>query len=502
VLLGCNSLLPDRRLDGVSSTLISVQLRVGTTASVGVQAVAEIGTVVGEFFRDYTLIEAKGAFKGEPEDSAIVELFLPADGLGPQTAYEWCENVNKLVRALLHKLAQRQIIAFVTVSSRGREVSWSRAVSSDGEIQNPPFPWPALVVTHIVSGEKRGLGDLYSAVVRHFDRLQVKGPQGKDFPGLPAVGFRAPLGKTLTFGGSIEVSRTGSRFDVPAFREWDEGIISVLPSDQPKKVDSDRCAEMAAFLSLFRSVKSNPSYYVTDLRNLRTQSSFCPLPVEVCTYNLGIGSCEAYFWDTVAAWFDAGRIEGQAQEFLRTQRYLEKLDSLPYPLLGISVVTITPDKKVLIKKRGESVGAYPGSFHVVPSGIVGPVRGFSRPSVALSFLRELDEEMFGAKDDEESFQALVSKEHIKGLLGRLEFLGYALDLIHGDVNVLLGFWPDQDWWNIYEKAVILNWEYIGSSPDYWCLSKAVSNAKQGPGAFVPSAAVALNFLGDQWAHDT
>jgi hypothetical protein len=467
-------------------------MRVGTKACApaGLRKKLNVEAIrkhVASVFEEYTVIPAKGAFRGEQEESAIVELFLVTDQatLG-HSVYDWCSKVHLLIQTLLRELAQRSIITFVTISSSGREIRWSKATGFDGALQNPPFPSIAFVVRHVVGSGKVGLEALYGHTYLHFKKLGIKGMGGVCFNDLPAVGFRAPLGKPLVF------KRGDKR--VNAWERWDQGIAVVNRGPAENQAEGwGRYAESGSFLSLFQRVEPKPAYYVRNLARIRSQTAFNPLEIGTCPYNVGIGCCEGYYLEIIEAWLRARQVPSRLREILSEERTLDGLDSLPFPLLGLSVVTITRGE-VLVRRRGSTVGAYPGARHVVPSAVVEPCHGLARPSIALTFLRELDEEMFQAAERDESFQALLLKEHIQALEGSLEFLGYALDLMHGDINILLAFRPGATWWNVHKERIRLNWEYVDAKPEYESLDSLISDAERRPSDFVPAAAVALNFL--------
>jgi hypothetical protein len=450
----------------------------------------DIKRVASGAFDGYTLIATKGCFKGDDEDSGIVEVFLTLMPNDPASKiFDLDERICNFVRAAFKELDQDAVYSSVTFTIDGRDLRRTQWLTESLLDEDPPILFPSLVARRLCPGHQVPIEELYRSVGEHYRRLF--GNQDRvlllDQYALLYRPFRGlPSEAEIQLDGWTEEEQTSD------WRNWDARILSSgIPRTVLPQLDF-RLEQRANFISLFRDVSAREVLFVSPLHPLLYSEQFAVIPVMKCRYDLGIGSTEGLYFETMDKWMRCRDTQPASfQEFLTANRGIEVLENTTYPLVGVSVVTITPDGKVLLKRRSGRVGMNPGVLHVVPSGMAEWMRGLDHPSVFATFLRELDEELFRGPDAEDSFATLRLRPHLRDLSGNLSYLGYAVDLLNHHLEVVVAFKPDAEWWMKWESHVVPNWEYEGGSLYVPSLDVAVSEASTKPWDFVPVCAAAL-----------
>lgn len=481
----------------MSDNLIFVQLRIGTNAGRSTQKsglkLSHIESLAKSQFVDFTLISAKGVYQSDTEDSAIVEIFLPLladDQAAGVKIFALDKSIREFVHATFKELDQNAVHSSITFTIDGQDIRRTQMLTRELLEEDPPILFPSLVERCLCPWVPLPVEGLYRIIGEHSARLFQNNSNLHLLPGYALVCRPSPEANSTKI-----VLRDWSKKQ--AWRRWDARILAFdSPLRTPPNEDL-RLWRRANFISLFRYMSARQALFVTRLHRLLHSASFPVIPVGTCNYNLGIASTEGLCLETIDAWRRQTEANGgKFREFLVEHRGMNALEGTTYPLLGISVVTKTPDGRVLLKKRSSRVAMSPGAYHVVPSGMA-EMMDLDQPSVFATFLRELDEELFRGPEAEDSFASLQQRPHLRKLEGSLTYLGYAVDLLNHHVEVIILFEPQKHWWNKWSGLHMLNWEYAGGSLDQWSLEAATEKALGSPSEFVQVCAAALKLALDR-----
>lgn len=481
------------------SSLIHVQLRVGTVAAMSKNenvfdksklTIENLKKIVEEYLESFTLVECEGSYNREREPAAIIDVFDLVTGKStPTEIYKFCRNIDKLLLAILRDFMQKVVIVITSISTCGREIKWSNAVTFDPpQIKGSPFKFPFLIARTLLPNADFDLPSLYQQVVTHYNSLIGIARYFEQVPGMWFVRERPePL--------DLDVKKSDNSWKI-----WDS-LILARDSQRPKsRISSEsieNCHKNAEFMTLFHRADNEPVYYATRISEIRMGDPK-PIAVDVCTYYEGFGCCEGLFMQIMDAWVSTSFNAEQLKRFFRENRDIEGLIATTFPVVGICALTLTPSGDVLLKRRAKNVGAYPNNYHVVPSGAVDLVAGVDHhPSVYSTFLRELDEEMFRGPEAGEYLRSLLMKEHISELQGKLIYLGYGIDLLRQHVEILLLFCPSEGWWQKFGPVVQMNWEYENKAVALKNIKEAQAESQKHPTEYVPAAYALLN-LGERY----
>ena len=364
--------------------VVYLQLRVGTVAGQPKHVhryltVNRIHNVVKRHFENFTRINSFGQWSKQKEAGALIDTVTIVDERSPEKIFTLCRKSHSAIEALLREMPQLSVLAMVRVSIEGRETSWMRLVSWDGgALTDPPFPFPSLLVRKLAPKADMALRLLYRILSA---RLAEIAPDSvKVFPGVPAFCFQAKQSMPL---------RLHIKGD---FKHWDAQLLNF--ADTRTQVDDSvqaQCGRNSDYIGLFQKVSSEPVYFATDISKVLDSP---PFSVTECSYYHGAGCCEAANLELLDLWLGQKFTETDMRKHLSEELNLSSLFQTPYPMIGMEVLTLTPDGCILRKRRSQDVCALPGAYSLVPSGMVEPVLGCTAPSVSFSVLRELDEEMF------------------------------------------------------------------------------------------------------------
>lgn len=407
---------------------------------------------------DFTFFPTEGADAGTPEKSAEVRLVLPV-GLrtSPEEILRFCRGVHKLIWLILTKFHQTWIQGELRLLATRSLVVWTAATRRGGPLEGAPFALPSLIARRLalegtIPLESLNLRGLYNTLATHYHSFLPSALARHDSAGV----------WTLAKGESAVPQDIRELLSTPEkCRAWDASIATWV--DDTDAVEPPGYRERGDFISHFQTASEFPTYYVPRLAEIITNQTG-PLPVHLCPYIVGAGCCEGQLLNTLAFWLATKSEPAKFNRFLRLARGPRQLACVRRSMVGINVITLTPDG-VIAQQRSMEVGSYPGLYILLPAGQLAPTKGYDRPSVFWSFLHELDEEIFKGPEERE-LKDVLREEHISGLDGRLTYLGYGVDLLTVQVVLWLLFEPAHAWWAKFKAAIDLNWESKGRRPKY------------------------------------
>ena len=476
--------------------IIYLQLRVGTTAG---KAKTQkwrfnedhIHSITERYFRDFTQIHAVGQWENKSENTALIDIITVINPRNYQEILDLCKQIHYAIKKLLKEMRQDEILATVRVSIGGHEITWMRLVRRDrnNNLVDPPFLFASLLVRKLAPKANIYLPRLYKVIADYYFKSHPSTVEV--FKQVPALCFHAkqaiPL--DLTPPGYTKLSQGNWK---KRLLDWDNHLLCL--ADKYAKVDKNLRAKFernSDYIGLFQQISfGNKVYYATNISKVLKGH---PISVSQCSYYQGTGYCEATNLKLLDMWLGHEFDEVNMKKSLQKEISLRRLFKSTYPMVGMEVVTITPDNRILRKRRSQDVGALPGAYGLIPSGMVEPIPGCKVPSVSYSFLRELDEEMFRGPEKGETVDSLLSRPHIQDLTGKLYYLGHCFMLLNRFVVFCLLFEPSEWWWNKHKGEIYLNWEYAVGSPDSGPINKALKHARNNRSKYTPGAYAALEF---------
>jgi len=468
---------------------VTCKFSIGTTAGSGEAGqkrvtVDDVKKIAREVLGDHACHHAyslSGTYEGEEEDSAKVE---DTEIIGPRDidkCIRFCEDANKFVNRVLTELYQTTVLVDVSVQSNtvGRgSVDWNALLSTESP---KVFPRPGAVARYLIPSAFYGSLKQYYEVARKAFVDAWPGI-GDTFEGVPVVLFTYPSSAPLVLDG-LEANQSLCE----RLRIWDRQFIQ---GDQVRG-GSDRPPEdlaSAEFLRRFQRMSDDPCFFATNVRSFVGGAS-TKLELARCKYVTGAADCDARYLDVVERSASAPALS--YDYWLQRSR---NLPDAPFPILGVTIVTVSPRDQVLVSKRSKTVGAYPDAFHIAPGAMVEETKGLQGPSIAATFVRELYEEFFNVderSEDLEPFPQLLERPPLRSLTGVLRCHALSIDLLRSSAALLCSFRPSWQWWSTYYPQIEMNWEYSGTHPHLKSWTTLLEEISGDPTSFTPEAAAAL-----------
>ena len=350
-----------------------------------------------------------------------------------------------------------------------------------------PFPLPALIARKAIPPERFDYKNFYRCMHEYYKKSMPRELEvfyDKDYPGyfFPATGARAPLEFDAQ---DLQLYRNGKQSErIGAF---DSSIVQL--GEQEAEVD-EFYDPIGGHIANFQKVYNNPvCSLLTPFDAMKADE---PLSVSPAWYRTGVGFCEGNYLAKLSTW-NATSTCRSFEEALKSNQF--PVDQQPgYPLIGVCVLTLGTLGDVLLKRRGSHVASYPNTFHVAPSGQLETVIDYNNKellSVFCTFLREFNEELFDGDEELRNLAHVLSTPRMRQLAGTLTFLGYGVNLVRRDVDIVLLFTPDPDWLKDHRDEIKMCWEYKTKHPEWFKLCSTITKTEKDPFDYNPAATFAL-----------
>lgn len=344
---------------------LTCRFAIGTTAGSEQKekeavTVENVRRIALEVFPNQASFTGIGAYEGKEEDFVEVHVTEIVRPEGITNCVQFCEKANILLSRVLSELHQDSVLVDVEVLPNDQErrpLKWKTLANAN---RPAVFPRPTAIARYMIpSAVYRSLKQVY-AVARNTYVDEWPGV-GNTVEGVPVVWFPFSSTVPLVFEGAEASESLTVRL-----RIWDAQFVQ---GEQHVLERTDPWAEeLGEFLSRFQRMSDYPCFFVANLPSFVRREA-TKLELGKCKYVLGAVHCEARYLEAVDYSFSTARRGlGETHHYWRERS--RHVPCAAFPILGITVVTVSPKNEVLVKKRTKTVGAYPEAFHVAPGAIV------------------------------------------------------------------------------------------------------------------------------------